>query len=63
MDCPFCHRRMRDLFGLSLHLEDEHPKDQGRVGVVVLDRDVLPMVECDIDAIYTKRPDLFAAGG
>ena len=71
MNCPFCLKQLRDLFGLSLHLEDEHPDMQNSVQVYVprqmldpppQDRETdalcLPVAECDIDRIYRARPDL-----
>lgn len=56
MQCPFCPTYSGDLFGLSLHLEDAHPEHQSAVVVGVIGE--LPVMECDIDAIYRNRPDL-----
>ena len=56
MQCPFCPTYSGDLFGLSLHLEDAHPERQSAVVVGVIGE--LPVMECDIDAIYRNRPDL-----
>lgn len=60
MRCPFCTQTRRDLFGLSLHLEDDHAELMPSVRVVV-EASPLPIVEVDIDAIYTRRPDLVRA--
>lgn len=58
IDCLFCASQLRDLFGLALHLEDNHPDDQHLVGVHVargphslIGVAVLPVVEVDIDAV------------
>ncbi len=74
MRCPFCAQERADLFGLSLHLEDEHADEQHRVSVCLDAQQAgppcvaLPVAECDMDAIYRTRPELvspsvrFAAG-
>ena len=46
--CPVCCNQWTDLFGLSLHLEDEHPEAYSRVVAVL----PLPVIEVDIDAVH-----------
>lgn len=64
MNCPFCAHVARDLFGIALHLEDEHPDKMNGIDLVVpstaelcirlpVARDIVWM-----DAIYLRRPDL-----
>lgn len=63
MNCPFCAHVARDLFGMSLHLEDEHPAE-AVVAVparleIRMNALALPVAgTVDLDAIYRKRPDL-----
>ena len=61
MQCPFCPRNCGDLFGLSLHIDDDHADRSLSVGVHVnAPATDIPIFECDIDAIYRTRPDLVA---
>lgn len=57
MQCPFCPSKCRDLFGISLHIEDSHPDiqgdiDDGKITITTARR--LPVVEVDIDAVHLK---------
>lgn len=54
MLCPVCNQALRDLFALSLHVEERHPDDLHRVTAVVIDRP-LPIFEMDIDRIHVSR--------
>lgn len=57
--CPFCGRATRDLFALSLHLDDDHPGRAGELVVAIAAPvpalEPLQIFECDIDAIHRSR--------
>lgn len=67
MNCPFCASQARDLHAIVEHVAIHHcekPKTLALLIGIVAD-DVpptpglrLPVFECDLDAIYLKRPDL-----
>jgi len=67
VNCPFCAVTRRDLFGIALHIEDEHPDKMAGIDLVVPSTAELcvrlPVVECNVDAIYRKRPDLIKPRG
>lgn len=58
MNCPFCGRWHRDLFALSLHLDDDHPGREGELVLAIAEpvreefgpRPHMPGV--DIDAVH-----------
>lgn len=50
VNCPFCGTARADLFGLSLHLKDDHPKQAHLV--VAVSSETLPVIEIDIDACH-----------
>lgn len=50
LNCPFCGAVRADLFGLSLHLDDDHPQQAGLV--VAVSSETLPVIEVDIDAAH-----------
>jgi hypothetical protein len=52
--CPLCSQAVRDLFALSLHVEERHAADQHRI-VAVLIAPALPIIELDIDQIHSSR--------
>lgn len=61
MNCPFCAAERRDAFILICHIQRMHPAEFPTVRLFVEAPVVaieLPVVECDVDAIYRKRPDL-----
>jgi hypothetical protein len=43
MHCPFCGAWMRDLFGLSLHLEDDHPGRERELVVAIAEAPRAPL--------------------
>ena len=51
VNCPFCGAVRADLFGLSFHLEDDHPKQAHLV--VAVSSETLPVIEVDIDRVHT----------
>lgn len=50
LNCPFCAAVRADLFSLSLHLDDDHPKDASLV--VAVSSETLPVIEVDIDRVH-----------
>lgn len=51
--CPFCGQLWRDLFGLSLHLEDEHPGRENELVVAIApELRAVPIFECNIDRAH-----------
>lgn len=56
MYCPFCGQTYRDLFALSLHLDDDHPgRERELVVAVAPELWHVPIFECDIDAVHRTR--------
>lgn len=54
--CPFCGQPTRDLFALSLHLDDDHPGREGELVVAVApELRAIPIFDCDIDAVHRSR--------
>jgi len=48
--CPFCPQQRPSLFGLELHLEDDHPDDPREIAVQIVHK--FPGV--DIDAVHHR---------
>ncbi|QOR55258.1 MAG: hypothetical protein SHS37scaffold220_27 [Phage 67_12] len=54
--CPFCGQPQRDLFALSLHLDDDHPGREGELVVAIApELRAVPIFECDIDKVHRSR--------